>query len=831
MMLAFRLARTEFAAGVAGLRLFIACIAIGTLMLGAVWMLGSALSGAFDVNGRQFIGGDVEIAELPDPLPPNTIERLSLFGELSHVLDLRSTARVGDRSAAIELRAVDLAYPLYGVLRVEGMPLPDALSLPADPYGALVQSTLLSRLELAVGDRLGIGSIQVEIKGVIAAEPDRLGAGGFMIGPRVIVSHRALEAAGLLTSGSLVEHRYRVRLNDGVTSEDIRAEVQRLAPGGWDLRLPEDAAGRVRRIVDRTFTFLGIAGVVALAIALSGAWAAASVWIRKRSRTIALYRLSGASPNLVAAQHGLILGASTLVGVAIGTFAAILLVIYAVGFVAEMLPISVTVTVLAPPAFMAAGTMLLGVTGAAIPAIMGASRISAGSAMRAVETPPRPSSVALTAGIVLIVIAAGLAIIRLPATNIALKAGFWLTAAAVLLSVGGWALASIMARLRPRGFAASSAVRSLSNPKASAAKALAIGIGIAGVTVVASLQASIGDVMHSELAQRLPDLALLDIRGTQLPEIRRTVEASPGLRSFDAHPHLRTIIRKVNGKPASEALANPRRSRMVRGDVGLSWTEQPIESNLLAGQWWAPDYKGPMLLSIEEDVADAFDIGPGDRMTLSVMGRELEGEVANVREEKDRDFGLNFLLIASPDPLRHAPHTWVGTLHGEQRPLSSLMHDLGVSAPSITVVDIRQIVQEVSKAIEGAMLGIYTVAGILLAMGGLSLSAVVAADTDARAREALVFSLVGASRREVALARLMEITSLGILAAMIGGAAGLIGGWWLATEAMRIPWTPGLLAVASPMVLGILVAVAAGLFAGAGSMPRGRGEIARQLSA
>jgi putative ABC transport system permease protein len=113
----------------------------------------------------------------------------------------------------------------------------------------------------------------------------------------------------------------------------------------------------------------------------------------------------------------------------------------------------------------------------------------------------------------------------------------------------------------------------------------------------------------------------------------------------------------------------------------------------------------------------------------------------------------------------------------------------------------------------------------------LLLSAVVAADTDARAREALVFSLVGASRREVALARLMEIASVGVLAAVVGGAAGLIGGWWLAREAMRIPWTPGLLAVASPMVLGILVAVAAGLFAGAGSMPRGRGEIARQLSA
>jgi putative ABC transport system permease protein len=830
-MLAFRLARTEFAAGMAGLRLFIACIAIGTLMLSAVWMLGSALSGAFDVNGRLIMGGDAEIEDLSAPLPRETVDALSRLGVLSHVTDMRSAARVGDQATPIELRAVDRTYPLYGQIRTEGASLPDALAVSSNTHGALVQGTLLSRLGASIGERVKIGNIEVEIRGVIAAEPDRLGAGGFMVGPRVIVSREALEASDLLTLGSLAEHRYRIRFDEGVTPAGFRTQVQQLASVEGDLRFPEDAAGRIRRVVERTSTFLGITGAVALAMALSGAWAAAAAWIGKRSRTIALYRLSGAEPHLVAGQHGLILGASALLGVAIGTAAAAALVVYAASFMTEMLPVPVTVSVLAPSALLAAGTMLLGVTGAAIPAVMGASRISAGSAMRAGESAPRPRPVSIIAGIGLIAATASLAILRLPATSIALKAALWLTASAALLAVGGWALAWILARFRPIGFAAASVVRSLSDPKVSAAKALAIGIGIAGITVVASLQASIGSVMRSELARELPDLALLDLRNAQLPQIRQAVQASPGLRSLDAHPHLRTIIRSVNGTPAPDALVNPRRSRMVNGDIGLSWTQNPIEGNLLAGLWWAPDYKGPMLLSIEEDVADAFGIGPGDRMTLSVMGREIEGEVANVREEKDRDFGINFLLVASPDPLRHAPHTWVGTLTGEDGALASFMRDVGASAPNVTVVDIRQIVQEISAAVGGAMLGIFAVAGILLAVGALSLSAVVAADTDARAREALVFSLVGASRREVAIARLMEIAAVGILAAAVGGTAGLIGGWWLTTEAMHIPWAPGLLPFALPLFLGILAAGAAGAFAGMGSLPRGRGEIARRLSA
>jgi predicted lysophospholipase L1 biosynthesis ABC-type transport system permease subunit len=79
-VLAFRLARIEFAAGIAGLRLFVACIAIGTLMLGAVWMLGAALSGAFDANGRQSIGGDAEISDVPSPLSPGIVDALSRHG-------------------------------------------------------------------------------------------------------------------------------------------------------------------------------------------------------------------------------------------------------------------------------------------------------------------------------------------------------------------------------------------------------------------------------------------------------------------------------------------------------------------------------------------------------------------------------------------------------------------------------------------------------------------------------------------------------------------------------------------------------------------------------
>ncbi|HSK41230.1 MAG TPA: hypothetical protein VK943_15795, partial [Arenibaculum sp.] len=288
-----RLARSELRAGIAGLRLFIACVAMGTLLLGAVWILAGTLDGAFERNGRQILGGDVEVALAMQPLEPDRVEALGDYGTVSRVVDLRSLVRGGGGAAPVELRAVDGAYPLYGNLAADGAAdgatdgatdgaadgagLPGALAEREGRFGALADPTLLSRLGAALGDTVTLGNIEVELRGTITAEPDRLSAGAFMVGPRVIVSNEALRAAGLLAPGALVDYRYRIRLADGVGVDAFRQAAEALEPAsGWELRTPQDAAERVRRIVDRTTSFLGIAGVMAVAIALAGTWAASS---------------------------------------------------------------------------------------------------------------------------------------------------------------------------------------------------------------------------------------------------------------------------------------------------------------------------------------------------------------------------------------------------------------------------------------------------------------------------------------------------------------------------------------------------------------------------
>ena len=187
--------------------------------------------------------------------------------------------------------------------------------------------------------------------------------------------------------------------------------------------------------------------------------------------------------------------------------------------------------------------------------------------------------------------------------------------------------------------------------------------------------------------------------------------------------------------------------------------------------------------------------------------------------------------MASPNPFQNAPQSWVMSLQGEnESAIDAFINKLTKTSPNITSIDVRTLVGQVTEVIDGAVLATLLIALILLGAGGLSLASVIAAEVDARRREALAFTLIGASRSEIACARLLEAASIGAIAAVIGGAAGWVDGFWAVDQALRVAWVPGFVAVSLPLILGVVAAVAAAVVGALGAIPKGRGQIVRQLS-
>ena len=105
---------------------------------------------------------------------------------------------------------------------------------------------------------------------------------------------------------------------------------------------------------------------------------------------------------------------------------------------------------------------------------------------------------------------------------------------------------------------------------------------------------------------------------------------------------------------------------MLQSDRGLTYAgEIPKGSRLVEGEWWAPEYDGPPLVSIEKKIADGLGLKLGDPIVVNVLGRNITAPIANMRTVDWQGLGINFVLVFSPNAFEGAPHTHIATLNAD----------------------------------------------------------------------------------------------------------------------------------------------------------------------
>src|SRR3546814_14091854 len=85
---------------------------------------------------------------------------------------------------------------------------------------------------------------------------------------------------------------------------------------------------------------------------------------------------------------------------------------------------------------------------------------------------------------------------------------------------------------------------------------------------------------------------------------------------------------------------------VFRGDRGLTWMREPrAVDKITAGEWWPPDYDGAPLVSLHDEIGRALGIGPGDKLTINILGRDVEVTIANLREVDWSNLSINFRSV------------------------------------------------------------------------------------------------------------------------------------------------------------------------------------------
>ncbi len=822
-MLALRLARRELRGGVRSLWIVLLCLALGVSVIAAVGSLRAATDRGLADNGRRILGGDLEVESGSQPLPDALRAWLRARGAVpSDVVQMRSmlVAPSGQRQL-VELKAVDAQWPLVGEVGVDsGAPLAPTLSRKAGEgamdslahHGLLAERVILDRLGLHIGDTVRLGNASFTLRGVLVSEPDRVAA-PLILGPRVLIAADALPETGLIAPGSMVQYAVRATLPDQTATPAVLAALRRAFPGeGWRIREPHDAAPGVTRFLDQTSLFMTLVGLTSLLVGGIGVANGTRAWLDSRSRTIATLRCLGAPSRLVFAVCLIQVLALALTGVALGVVVGAALPFALIAWLKDVLPVPPALALYPAPLLLAAIYGLLTALAFALWPLGRAARIPGAALFRDTLMPQRarPARAIMLANALTALLLVGLTIVTATDRRFAL---WFCTAAMVTLAlfrVGGSVVMHLARAARHVGVpAARLGLANLHRPGTTTPQMLvSLGLGLATLAAVALIQGNVRQEILDQMPANAPSFFFVDIQVDQLPRFENLMHSAPGIEEWREVPNLRARIVAVNGTPADQVQATPDTRWALRGDRGLTYAAAPPPgTRIVAGAWWPPDYSGPPLLSFDANLARGWGIGVGDTIRVNVLGRDIDLRIASLRDIAWQSLSLNFVMVASPGLLAHAPHTHIATVRVATADQGSLLRAVTDALPNVTGIRVEDVLAAVAALLDQVAAALATTGSLTLLAGVLVLVGAVAAGQRRRVQEAVILKTLGATRRQIRTAWLVEFGLLGLAAGLIAALVGTLASFGVARYLMHIDWVflPGTLAVTLIVALALML--------------------------
>lgn len=822
--LAWTIGRRELDWRFRGLRLLFFSLLIGVAALAAVGNLAAAMERALAEQGSVILGGDIEVARSARPATPDELAALTGAGRVSESIRMASTAIVADQAIPIQLKAVDEAYPLYGRLTLAG-----GRHVAAPPAGtAWVDASLLARAPVGSSIRIGLKTFRVG--GVIGEEPDRLGE-GFSLGPVVIISLKDLTPTGLNQPGSLFEQRYRVA-TDANPQSVIDQFVARFPNGGWETKTRTNAAPGAGRFVARMAEFLSLVVLAALVIAGIGIANAVSSFLRARQPNIATLKILGANSAIVGRLYALqiawVSALATLAGLGLGLLAVPLVSRAA----ADLLPVTLETGLDWRPLTLAAGFgMLTALAAAALPLARAASVPAAGLLRGSVDTRRAPLRKALVW--FALPAAAVIALALVSASRPLFTAGFLAAVLAVLalLALLGWTVDRLSSRMpKPRNPFLRLALAGLHRPgSGTIGLVVALGVGLTMFVMIASVRSSFDANLQRNIPERAPAFFALDVPRDRADEFSTTVRLASPSADIQLVPLMRGTITGYAGQRVADLPEIPEGAWALRGERGLTYAAAlPAGSTLTQGQWWAKDYAGPPLVSVDERLREALGLKLGDEMTFSLLGIERKATIASFRRIDWDTLGFNFVLVFSPNAIADVPHNLSATISSPAGDDAAIRQSIGQRFPSTSLVPVREVLAQVGEVAASVSLAIAWAASAAVLAGIAVLAGTISAMRDARTYDSVMLRVLGATRRQLLWLQAFEFLLIATIVSVVALALGLLGGWLVVTRLFEFSWAPDPLLVGLTVAVGLMVVLAIGLL---GSAPTLNARPARALRA
>ena len=798
--LAARIAQRELRGGLKGFQVFLACLAIGVAAIAAIGTVRSAIEAGLKTQGAVILGGDVEIQLTYRFADPKERAWMDQQGDVSELVDFRSmiVSETGER-ALTQIKGVDDLYPLYGKVQLSpDMPLKDLFAGQKRRPGVAIDPVLIDRLGLEIGDTVRIGTKDFALMAALERIPDGA-ASGFALGPPTLVARETLEGSGLLTPGTLFETEYRIRTEKDPVEIKRRAN-EALEGSGFRWRDRRNGAPGIAEFVERLSAFLVLVGLTGLAVGGVGVSAAVRAYLTEKTEVIATLRAIGATRRLIFGTYFIQIGILSIAGIAIGLLIGATAPLLLSTLIEAQLPIPAEFAFRARPLVEAA---LYGGLAALLFTLWPLAQVEdirAATLFRDARlgSPswPRPIWMVVSALILSVLVATAALLTGLWALTFWASFGILVAFLVLVLATSG--IKALARRYAPRLRSVPEfrfALGAVAGPGRDAhSVVVSLGLGLAVLAAVGQIDWNLRNAIATDLPEVAPSYFVVDIQPDQLDPLKDQLGQRASVSKVETAPMLRGVITEINGQNAISVAGD---HWVLRGDRGITYAAKPPEGTLLTeGEWWPKDYNGETQISFAAEEAAEMGLKLGDRLTLNVLGRDIEGRITSFREVDFSTGGIGFILSMNPAALRGAPHTHIATVYSEPSDEGPLLREIAKSYPNITAIRVRDAIERVSGILAGIASAVTYGAMATLLTGMIVLIGTAAAGERQREYEGAILKTLGATRGKVLRNFALRSALLGITAGLVALCVGIIAGWavsWFVMETdFQIAWASAL---------------------------------------
>jgi len=824
-------ARRDMRAGLKGFYIFLACLVLGVGAIAGIQSLSRGLLESLHHDGRFILGGDIALRTIYTPATPEQISFLRhKIGPLSTVIETRAMVRrTVDKNAAqdainknpaqsaadtqstlAEVKAVDPFYPLYGALEIvdeKGRDIKEPMQdliLPSvtkdglqDNWGALAEKELLTRLHIHIGDYIEVGQQKFRVNGIIAKEPDRVGAMHFSFAPRLMISGAVFDQTGLNSLGSQVYYDYKIVMPYVQTLADIKATEKIIADkfpkAAWKGRDCFSASPQMEQMITRLTLFMTLIGLATLLIGGVGISNAVRSFLESKLANIATLKCLGASDNFVLQVYILQILLLATLGIALGLLLGALGAKVAGALLTAKLSLTDQVHLYPGALGLAAGYGYLTALCFSLWPIGRAVRVSPTDLFRDLVA-PREQKPSLNIILSVLVAAQAFALLTIVTSSDQRLVEYFVAGAFATFAIfyGYAALMKATAkRLRfPVAPELRMALSNLHRPgNISTSIILSLGLGLTVLVAVALVQYNFMRLITDDIATDAPSFFFMDIQFSQRDAFKALSSAEPSAHNLVMMPSFRGRIVEVNGKKAEDALVDKNESWVINSDRGFTYTgELPANSHITAGKWWDKNYSGPPIVSIATNVARAFGIGVGDKITLNILGTDITATVANVRDIDWSTFTMNFAITFAPGMLEKAPATYLATVIVSKDNEEDLQEKISHQFPNVTTVRVGDALAEAQVFVRAIAQAVSISAGVTLTAGTLVLAGGIAAARRRHLYDAIILKVLGATQGRILKTFLLEYGILGLLTAVIAAGLGTGAAYAVQKFVMDLSW-------------------------------------------